>query len=556
MEGTLENAPSRRKQGRSPANRQQRRVSGMKTSSPSPASPKNTKLSKLKTGARRPAASPQSRKATSKATGSGRPTLNNSSKTTKHKQTATSARSKAASKKLYNYLNPTGRTTTFVSSPAAAAMGAALKAELIAASAAFKQKGKNGGPTAADRRVKHNATERYRTFLISEKVAEIGAYMTSLGRSFKNEKLHILTAAVTLFEELLAEESALKETAAKPKTEQVEGLGQTPHLHQQPQVKQVKQEPPPNAIATSPTDVLVHPGLNTMALRDLTARSLYRHFPAPRAFFDDQGRIISHNALFHTVFCQGRGSAGQCSPASASASSQPSLTHIAKICCCGRGATIPGGPGGPGSAPVNHKVAVWASVVRRLRERNPAQKQVVEQVKSQSAKPKGCGCNGKPCHREEAAGGHKCACHHLVLQDTVVTKNRTSLVFEAWVSRVALGAGKHIFQALFVHLSETPNAVHGTHGCGCGGPPKRHHDAMASGSGGGAGDPDGTSLATTRLPHWIRGSEFPVILAPCHSFTIKHHSGQIHRVNNPHEATARAARGPFGSFVASEPYLG
>ena len=74
------------------------------------------------------------------------------------------------------------------------------------------------GPTPADRRLKHNATERYRTFLISEKVAELGAHMESIGRKFKNEKLHILGTAVDMIEELMAEKHNLDSSSSNAAT--------------------------------------------------------------------------------------------------------------------------------------------------------------------------------------------------------------------------------------------------------------------------------------------------------------------------------------------------
>ena len=159
----------------------------------------------------------------------------------------------------------------FSSSPANAALGQTLLADLEAASAVIAKKGKNGS-TAAERRLKHNATERYRTYLISEKVAELSHFMKSAKREFKSEKLHILGEAVNFFEELLGQ-SASKKFKSDPTPQQ---SGQ--------------QKPAPGSTG------------NGVASTPVTVRQVLTQFPVPVAIVDASGSVVWTNNLFVSMF--------------------------------------------------------------------------------------------------------------------------------------------------------------------------------------------------------------------------------------------------------------
>ena len=176
--------------------------------------------------------------------------------------------------------------------------------------------------TSNDRKLKHNATERYRTFLIAEKVAEIGAHMQSVGRDFKLERLHILGNAVDMIEEL--------------KAELLEDGGKTTSNGQH----KVSSQPRWQSTA-----------LNTF--------DLFLNFPTPQVIFDSAGGVLECNKWFSSVFRFRRD--GQ--HTKQSKLSRTNERHVVELYAPRLGGNaskqIP-------KADVQRKVILWDSLVHRL----------------------------------------------------------------------------------------------------------------------------------------------------------------------------------------------
>eukprot|EP00750_Incisomonas_marina_P032203 INCI895.1.p1 GENE.INCI895.1~~INCI895.1.p1 ORF type:complete len:1011 (+),score=102.85 INCI895.1:361-3033(+) len=194
---------------------------------------------------------------------------------------------------------------TFASSPEAAAMGATLRAELAAANAAITRKNGRPAPTPKERRLKHNATERYRTFLISEKVAELGQYLESTGRDFKAEKLHILVAAVDAMEELIEATSApnTPRVAAEPHCAAMAGTfaerkSNGPLTLVKTESSLPSRKPDARDVGR-PTPRSRRPSEEAATFDALT---VFSHFPAPRIVFDDHGHVVAYNQEFAVRF--------------------------------------------------------------------------------------------------------------------------------------------------------------------------------------------------------------------------------------------------------------